>query len=335
VDLPTFQADLAARGIALVVSHNVTARDAADKEQPYNLRVPGGVITTNNSGKIYDITHLTFLQADYLRGYTNGNNGPQPGRRVLATPMHDTLAFNRPSSKPNAPVGGSEIQSVDGSQATLVPADRALTWHLTGTNNNDSIVKERYWVTFRPGEVRTCANCHGINVKDQAGNSSPTNAAFALRLLLRQWRTNEANAYSLTVSNGTGGGKFGAGSIVALTAAAPPSGQWFAGWSGTGVSNAALQTTFYIMPTSNATVSALFTNLPSPDITGVNVTIGGNQFTLTALAVTNQPWVLESSTNLLDWLILSTNSSAPNGVIQFTPPLDLANPRQFFRLRSP
>ncbi len=61
VDLPTFQADLAARGLALVVSRNVTARDAADKQQPYNLRVPGGAASIANSGKAYDITHLQFL----------------------------------------------------------------------------------------------------------------------------------------------------------------------------------------------------------------------------------------------------------------------------------
>jgi hypothetical protein len=42
VDMPTFQADLAQRGLALVVSRNVTARDAADRQQPFNLSVPGG-----------------------------------------------------------------------------------------------------------------------------------------------------------------------------------------------------------------------------------------------------------------------------------------------------
>jgi len=79
VDLSTFQADLAARGVALVVSRNVTARDDADKQQPYNLSVPGGVSSIANSGKVYIITHLQYLQADYLRGYTNGPNGqPQP-----------------------------------------------------------------------------------------------------------------------------------------------------------------------------------------------------------------------------------------------------------------
>ena len=42
----------------------------------------------HNSGKIYNITHLQFLQADYLRGYTFGTTNLQPGRRILATPMH-------------------------------------------------------------------------------------------------------------------------------------------------------------------------------------------------------------------------------------------------------
>ncbi|HEY6167061.1 MAG TPA: hypothetical protein VI454_03410, partial [Verrucomicrobiae bacterium] len=113
VDLATFQADLAARGLALVVSRNVTARDAADKQQPYNLRVPGGTAQTlgTNVGKIYDITHLQYLQADLLRGYTLGTTNIAPGRRVLATPLHDTVAFNLPSTRSNAPLGGIELMS--------------------------------------------------------------------------------------------------------------------------------------------------------------------------------------------------------------------------------
>jgi len=52
-------------------------------------------------------------------------------------------------------------------------------------------VKERYWVTFAPGEVRTCAVCHGVNSHDQAGNLGvPTNKPEALRTLLQFWRGN-------------------------------------------------------------------------------------------------------------------------------------------------
>ncbi len=266
VDLPTFQADLQARELALVVSRNVTARDAADKQQPYNLRIPGGVQTLGtNSGRIYDITHLQFLQADYRRGYGNtpGTTNMLPGRRVLATPMHDAMSFNLPSSKTNAPAGGIELMS-DGSQATFVPANRAVTWQFTGTTN-ESLVKERFWVTFRPGEVRTCANCHGINATDQVGRPSPTNAPLALRELLRFWKINAANAYQLTVTNGSGSGGHGAGTILSLSANPPPSGQVFAQWTGAAVSNAASPTTFFVMPPSNAVVTATYQPAPPPN----------------------------------------------------------------------
>jgi hypothetical protein len=333
VDLPTFQADLAQRNLALCISRNVTARDAADKQQPYNLRVPGGANSIANSGKIYDITHLQFFQADYLRGYSNGWNGAlQPGRRILAVPMHTTTNVNYASSKTNAPAGGTEIFS-DGSQATFIPANRAVTWQLTGTNNNDSVVKERYWLSFKPGEVRTCANCHGINDRDQLGRTAPTNAPLALRQLLRQWRTNAANSYTLTVSNGTGAGNFGAGSIVALTANAAPSGKLFAGWTG-GVSNAAATTTTFIMPTNAATVTAVFTNLPAPQFSGSQFS-GGTNLVFTCAAAANQPWVLQSSTDLVAWVSVSTNFASPGGGLTFSNLFNVAVPRSFFRVKSP
>lgn len=334
VDLPTFQADLAQRGIALVVSRNVTARDVADKQQPYNLRVPGGVSSIANSGKVYDITHLQFLQADYLRGYTNGPSGPMPGRRILAVPMHATTNINYASSKTNAPAGGTEIMT-DGSQATFVPANRAVTWQFTGTTN-DSIVKERYWISFRPGEVRTCANCHGINAVDQLGRTSPTNAPQALRELLRLWKTNSASAYTLTVTNGNGGGNFGAGTIVTLTASPAPSGKVFASWTGaTGLSNAASAVTSFVMPATNATVTVVYSNLPAPVITNYSI-IGGTNLSLAAQAYPNLAWVLQSSTDLFNWTDIVTNTSASNQVLQTGASVNpVTMPKQFFRLRSP
>jgi hypothetical protein len=335
VDLPTFQADLAQRGLALVVSRNVTARDAADKQQPYNLQVPGGVGSVANSGKVYDITHLQFLQADYLRGYTNGPNGlPMPGRRILAVPMHATTNINYASSKTNAPPGGTEIMS-DGSQATFIPANRAVTWQFTG-DTNESVVKERYWISFRPGEVRTCANCHGINAADQVGHPSPTNAPFALRQLLRLWKTNAFNAYTLTVTNGSGGGNLGAGSIVTLTANPSPSGKAFVAWTGSpGIGNANSNVTSFIMPATNASVIAVYTNLPAPVFTTYFITNGTN-FSLFAQAYANQSWILQSSTDLFNWVNLSTNTAAGNQLYQVGVPVNgAAVPKQYFRLMSP
>jgi len=336
VDLPTFQADLAQRNLALCISRNVTARDTADKQQPYNLRIPGGASSVANSGQIYDITHLTFLQADYLRGYTDGPGGlPMPGRRILAVPMHDTTNFNYASSQPGAPLGGTELMA-DGSQATIIPANRAVTWHLTGPNNNDSVVKERYWISFRPGEIRTCANCHGINAVDQLGRPAPANPPLALRKLLQLWRTNAPTSYTLTVDQGAGGGDFGAGSIVTLTADPAPTGKYFTGWTGAGVQfvNFLATTTPMVMPTSNVTVSAQYATLPSPAIDAIQLTPGFNTFLITAQTLAYQSWVLRTSTNLVDWQPVATNTATAAGLLNFTIQITPETSR-FFSIGSP
>jgi hypothetical protein len=333
VDLATFQTDLANRGLALSVSRNVTARDSADRQQPYNLQIPGGAQTLGtNSGQIYSISHLQFLQADFLRGYTYGTTNVQPGRRVLATPLHDTVAFNSPSHAANPPLGGTELMP-DGSQATIVPAGRALTWQLTGVTN-ESIVKERFWLTFRAGEVRTCANCHGINAHDQAGNPAPTNAPLALRQLLRFWRTNAASSYQLVVSNSAGSGNFGAGSILTLTADPAPPGQVFLHWLGTGVLNPNSSTTGFTMPAADATVTATYTPLPPAAITNWSFSTVSN-LTVSAQGYPNLQWVIQGSTNLFNWSDLETNTSDNSGQLLFQLPIDATAPQKFFRVRSP
>jgi len=221
----------------------------------------------------------------------------------------------------------------DGSQATFIPANRAVTWQLTGTTN-EAVVRERYWVTFRPGEVRTCANCHGINDKDQAGHASPTNAPLALRELLRLWRTNSANAYTLTVNNGSGGGQFGAGTILSLLASPAPAGTAFAQWTGAGISNSLSPSTLFVMPGAHTTVAAVYTNLPSPSFTAWQLTSPAT-LSLRAQAAAGLPWVLQASTDLLTWTSVATNSADINGLLNLAVPVDPTNPRQFFRLQSP
>src|SRR6478735_6758971 len=116
-----------------------------------------------------------MLQADHRRSYTGGGTNVQPGRRVLATPMHEVAADNPTDT--NAFVAGTLKLADDGSLAALVPARRAITHQLLGTNY-ESVVKERYWITYQPGEIRTCKNCHGINTADQSfgqTNGPPNN----------------------------------------------------------------------------------------------------------------------------------------------------------------
>lgn len=178
VDPDAFRASLAARNLAVIVSRNITARDAADKQQPYNLHVAGSATQkVTGSAKVFDVAQLQLFQADQLRGL-GGTKSPRAGRRVLARPLHD------------GPAGSVQVAS-DGSVAALVPARRALSWQLADSAGTP-VVRERYWLTFQPGEVRVCSACHGVNSRDQLGAPAPQNAPEALRALLRMWKTSEA-----------------------------------------------------------------------------------------------------------------------------------------------
>lgn len=185
VDPAEFRAFLRARGLGVLVSRNVTARDDADRQQPYNLRVPGGVQTVGSAGPPRDIAWMQFFQADLLRGM-GGTEDPRNGRRVLARPLHEpaALAFMPPA--PGAPQGAVKIGS-DGSVAAIVPARRALSWQST-TPAGAPVVRERYWINVQPGEIRACDGCHGVNRDNQAGDPAAQNNALALRDLLLWWR---------------------------------------------------------------------------------------------------------------------------------------------------
>lgn len=190
----TLRAYLEANNLALIVSRNVTVRDDLDRQQPFNLRVPGGVQTLGSqsgseSGKIYDVTHLQMFQADQLRGLRYSSDTPRPGRRVLAQYLHDPAALAANPVDAGAPQS-SVVVAADGSVAAFVPARRALTWQLTDSNGT-GVVRERNWLTFQPGEMRVCASCHGLSDKDQAGQLAPTNEPQALRTLLDHWKAGQ------------------------------------------------------------------------------------------------------------------------------------------------
>ncbi len=182
VDADRLRAWLRDRGLALIISRNVTYRDRADVQQPFNLRVPGGVQTLGAMGKVYDVAHFQIFQADALRGY-GGTAMPRAGRRLLARPMHEADVS---VAAAGAPAGSVEV-AADGSMAAFVPARRALTWQLSSPAG-EPVVRERNWVSFQAGEIRTCAVCHGLNTKSQSGDGVPQTEPEALRQLLRRWR---------------------------------------------------------------------------------------------------------------------------------------------------
>ena len=197
VDIPTFQNYLTQHNAALSVSRNVTKRDLHDRQQPYDLKISWSNTQTTapspNNAPIYNIGWIQFLQGDLRRGYLLGGATPAAGRRVVATPLHDTMSENVVT--PGAPAGSVRLGD-DGSFAAILPAGKAMTWHLLDNDvAKTSQIKERFWVTFRKGEIRSCANCHGINTSDQSGTVAnpvprPTNPPQALATLLQSWKTN-------------------------------------------------------------------------------------------------------------------------------------------------
>src|SRR5678816_4561966 len=86
VNMNDFQNYLRTHELALIVSRDITTRDHADHQQPFNLRVSGtNHQTIGASGKIYDVAWLQLFQADQLRGLNYGSTGnPGNGRRVIA-----------------------------------------------------------------------------------------------------------------------------------------------------------------------------------------------------------------------------------------------------------
>lgn len=167
--------------LALVVSRNVTMRDRADVSQPFNLRVPGGVENIPNKGKVYDISKLQFFQGELTRGYQK-----QVGRRVYSRPIRNNLTH--PDIEKFYSNKGSVELGMDGSMAAFVPAGRALSWQLVDPVGKP-VIRERVWVSFAPGEIRTCASCHGINSKTHNDLPEPTNKPEALRNLIKNWKS--------------------------------------------------------------------------------------------------------------------------------------------------
>ncbi|MGJ8664516.1 MAG: hypothetical protein ACSHWU_12745, partial [Marinicella sp.] len=86
-----------------------------------------------------------------------------------------------------APPGSADIFP-DGSVAFLVPARRAMSWQSLSPTE-EAVVRERYWISFQPGEIRACGGCHGVNQVDQAGQLPSVIKPEAFRQLLRHWNT--------------------------------------------------------------------------------------------------------------------------------------------------
>lgn len=169
------RAYLVANELALVVSRDVTIR--ADEQQDIHLSIDSSGHTQSEPNvSTRAIQYLQFFEGQQVRGYY------RDGRRVLARPMDETLN----PAEANAPAGAVRLGD-DGSMAAFVPAKRAMTWQTTEADGTPA-VRERYWLTFQPGEMRSCVNCHGLNNNDVFNNPGPTNTPQALTDLIQWWK---------------------------------------------------------------------------------------------------------------------------------------------------
>ncbi len=70
--------------------------------------------------------------------------------------------------------------------------------------------------------------------------------------------------YSLTVTGGSGGGSYAAGTTVSISAGSAPVGQLFSGWTGATVANPQAANTTLVMPAAATAVTANFQPIPPP-----------------------------------------------------------------------
>lgn len=188
VDPASFERFLKRNNLAMIVTRDVTSRDDADRQQPFNLHVSNTskqTISNTSPSNVYDVKYMQLVQGDLIRGM-GGVANPRDGRRVIAQFMHDSTAVHY--LPPSTGAQASIDIAADGSVAAIVPAERAMSWQLTNANNQ-AVVRERVWLSFVPGEVRVCSSCHGENKLNQAGLPSPTNPPLALTNLLTYLKT--------------------------------------------------------------------------------------------------------------------------------------------------
>ncbi|MFN0124211.1 MAG: hypothetical protein ACKV2V_27240, partial [Blastocatellia bacterium] len=202
---------LTARNLAFVVSRNVTRR--ADKQQDFNLKIAGSATQTAEPGATpAEVAWMQFFQADQIRGYSRYNSGI--GRRPIAQLMRDVI---NPAAS-GAPPASVQL-GADGSMAALVAARRALSWQMTRPDGTP-LVRERYWVTFAPGEIRACTNCHAVTSTDVVlKQTAPVNPPQALRDMARWIKTNYPRAGVTTVSQSVSAASY-AGTTIAREAIA-------------------------------------------------------------------------------------------------------------------
>ena len=159
------------RDLALIVSRDVTTRDHADRQQPFNLRVPGGRADGRRPGGTDLRRRRTCSSSRATRCAASAARlDPRPAGACSRSRMHDP----RPTTRRRRGPPGSVTLALDGSMAALVPAaPRAdLAAHRR--------LRRRRWCASATGSPSSPARSASAprataSATDQAGAPQPTN----------------------------------------------------------------------------------------------------------------------------------------------------------------
>jgi len=229
------------------------------------------------------------------------SNGTPVQLSTTSVTSTQIVANGYQASAPNATFTVKNPGS-DSSNPVTVPIS-GTSYALTvvgGTGSGSYIAGAKVTITAQPGTGQTFTKWTGATV------ANPTAASTTLTMPAEA-TTVTANftggKYTLTVTNGTGGGSYAAGTVVTIAANAPPTGQAFNGWTGADVANADATPTTLTMPSANATVVANYTTpatIPFPVTTHPRLWVTVNDLPrLRSWAVPTNPIYAKGMANLL------------------------------------
>jgi Divergent InlB B-repeat domain len=281
----------------------VTAKYTSTTAASYTLTVVGGtgsgsyaagtvvtITATVPSGEVFSNWSATPSSANVANASASPTTITMPAANTTVTASFTTPTPVITSVSPNPLPLGTQTVTVTG----------------TGFVNGSLIWENGAQL---PSTLNAAGNQLTASVWDGSGTTS---AAFLVRNpgnIFSNTVTVPMAGYTLNVVNGTGSGTYSPGTVVTITANAPPSGQVFLNWTGVTVANASAATTTITM-TSSVTVTANFAVGPLYTLTVVNGQGSGNYVAGATVTITaNAP---PAGSSFLAWTgatVASTTAS--------------------------
>ena len=171
---------------------------------------------------------------------------------------------------------------------------------------------------------QTFLNWTGATVANPtAANTTLTMPAAATTVTANY--TAATTKYTLSVNNGSGSGSYTAGTVVTITANAPPAGSIFSAWTGASVASSTSATTTLTMPAATTTVSATYAQvaqIPYPVASHPRLWVTPNDIPrLQSWAVSTNPTYQTGMLPLLSQAVnIYQTQFFPNGVANPTYP---------------